>query len=114
MAGSVSGAHSHALTKKTIHVWFDVGIQLLPNSDHNTMCYSITFPVTIDWIEGADDNLGRANAVLDPMIPAFKGKCERESGGRRTESGGEWLADAFSGWSQRPPLRKDDVEVQMP
>jgi len=48
------------------------------------------------------------------MIPAFKGKCERESGGRRTESGGEWLADAFSGWSQRPPLRKDDVEVQMP
>jgi hypothetical protein len=112
----------HSLTRKTIQAYFWIGTTAKiathagePDDGHNTHCQSNIFPVTIDWAESGEGNLGRASAVLDPMKSAFIDKCNRTDPSRPTQGIADWYADAFSGWNPaRRQLRTGDLEVIMP
>lgn len=74
-SGGPENAPRDGLSVRAVNAYFV--IPMLPKAGNtiNPNCYSSIFPISFPFDPKGWGNAGRANAVLDPMKPAFVAKC---------------------------------------
>jgi hypothetical protein len=73
-APSSLASSAPAVEKRTVRVFFEAATAPdMSKDDHNTICQSNYFNITMDWIP--NDRYRASAAVLDPLMPTFLNKC---------------------------------------
>lgn len=98
-------------TRKSVPVYFVVGMRPTERNTRNPMCYSTVFNIEVALDPNGWGNQGRVNSALAPHQGSFLTKCSRHGQVDGTVNSG---AQGISSGFPRPTPHNEDYEVTMP